>query len=129
LTQDEVYEPVAQTPSVVEDDEDEEVGNEPDSNTPVWVGSDRAPEQASDGISDLFEFDSDAELEDVDDLVEVDFDTDILDAGEDGTLNDLVDVRKEDIMGSPPTRRRVTRSSRRTVQRYPDTPTSMRGTR
>jgi len=130
LTQDRSYEPVTPIPQAVDgDNEEESIVTEPDSGGTVWIGSNQASEQSDDGISDLFEFDADAEMDDVDDLVDVDFDTDILDAGEDGTLNDLVDVKREDIMGSPPGRKRVTRLPRRTAQRYPSTPTSMRGTR
>ena len=117
----------------IEDDEVEEVEEqerperEPKgSGKTVWVGSKAAPDKASDGISDLFEFDSDAESADVDDLVEVDFEKDILDAGPDGTLDDLTDVSQEDIMGSPPRKKRA-RPVRRIVRRRPPMPPTMGG--
>ena len=90
----------------------------------VWVGSDAAPQKKDDGISDLFDLDVEAEMEDVDDLVDVDFDKDILDANENGDLEDLVNVSQEDIMGrTPPKRRKPARSSRRPTR----SPTSMGG--
>lgn len=65
-----------------------------------WVGSSsRSEAQKGDGISDLFRTDFDKDLEDVNDLVTVDVERDIVDAGHDGTLDDLVDVFPEDIMG------------------------------
>lgn len=51
-----------------------------------------------DDLSDLFEVDRD-ELTDTTDVVRVDMEKDILDADEDGTLDDLVTVTDEDIMG------------------------------
>src|SRR3972149_6068078 len=96
----------------------DEVEEQPEGESrPVWVGSDAASEKADDGISDLFEFDSEAEMEDVDDLVDVDFDEDILDAGEDGTLSDLVDVSREDIIGRAPEPRRR-RDARRPARNW-----------
>lgn len=100
-----------------------------------WIGSDKRPEaqEHSDGISDLMEvnegdFD---ETDGVDDLVEVDFDRDILDANENGDIEDLVNVDMEDIMGSAPRRTRPAPrrapSGRRTIRYIP--PTSMGGTR
>ena len=69
-----------------------------------WVGSPSRPEaqQEDDGISDLFRVtdeDVGASDEDLSDLTDVDMENDILDAGPDGTLNDLIDVTEEDIMG------------------------------
>jgi len=66
-----------------------------------WIGSPSRPEAKKhrDGISDLFQADFDGDSEDVNDLVTVDTKRDVLDAGEDGTLDDLVDVFPEDIMG------------------------------
>lgn len=58
---------------------------------------------ASDGVSDLlYGPDIEEEEEDLDDLVTVDYEEDILDAGDDGSLDDLVNVSAEDIMGTPP---------------------------
>ena len=51
-----------------------------------------------DDLSDLFEVDRD-ELTDTTDVVRVDMEKDILDADEDGTLDDLTTVTDEDIMG------------------------------
>jgi len=107
----------------------DEAEEQPEGNGRVsWVGSDAAPEKANDGISDLFEFDSEAEMEDVDDLVDVDFEKDILDINENGDLEDLVSVDREDITGrSPePKRRRSTRRPARYTQRF-QPPNSMGG--
>ena len=65
-----------------------------------WIGSPSRPEaKKGDGISDLFRTDFDEDMDDVNDLVTVDAARDVVDAGEDGTLDDLVDVFEEDIMG------------------------------
>jgi len=66
-----------------------------------WIGSPSRPEAKKyrDGVSDLFRADFDGDSEDVNDLVTVDIKHDVLDAGHDGTLDDLVDVFPEDIMG------------------------------
>ena len=99
-----------------------------------WIGSPSRPEakERSDGISDLFTVD-DEDLdagEGVDDLVEVDMERDIIDAGEDGTLEDLTSVTDDDIMGSedygqPQSgRRRIQPRPRRIIRYQP--PTSMR---
>jgi hypothetical protein len=69
-----------------------------------WVGSTSRPEaqDTEDGISDLFRVtdeDVGASDDDLSDLTDVDMEHDILDADDDGTLNDLVDVTYEDIMG------------------------------
>jgi len=101
-----------------------------------WIGDNRRPEaQASkDGISDLFEV-SDEDIgggEEIDDLVEVDMERDIIDAGEDGTLDDLVNVTNEDIMGSgehaqpPPKGARLVK---RRVSRQSTSPPNMGGLR
>jgi len=95
--------------------------------------TDPEAQESSDGISDLFTV-SDEDIgvgADIDDLVEVDMDSDIIDAGEDGTLNDLVDVSEADIMGfgeydQPPPKRY--RTANRRVSRQPP-PTSMGGIR
>ena len=92
----------APEPQQFADDEQEQ----PEENKPgwEWIGSPSRPEaQAeSDGISDLFrvtEEDVGASDEDLSDLTDVDIDRDIVDADEDGTLDDLVNVSEEDIMG------------------------------
>lgn len=116
----------------LEEELGEDVGNVEEEPVPplspegktVWVGAPDAPGQAEDGISDLFNVDVDEELEDVDELVDVDFDRDILDAGEDGTLEDLVNVDREDIIGTPPAPRRKLVKPKpryRIVRRYPPT--------
>ena len=85
----------------------------------VWVGSPEAA-KSDDGISDLFEVDSDS---DTDDLVSVDMETDIID----GPLDDLTDVSEKDIMGDEigqvplehqPNKKRIVRRMvrRRTLQ-------------
>ena len=93
----------------------------------IGEGSYPGADKYSDGISDLFtvdEEDLDAG-EGVDDLVEVDMERDILDSDEGGTLEDLVDVTEEDIMGSeeygqrpskPASQQRASR--RKSIPRY-----------
>ena len=116
------YPPANPTPAPVPPEQDndaedaeeveevEEVEEQPDRDKKsVWIGSDAAGGKAKDGISDLFTYDSDAESADVDDLVEVDFDKDILDAGPDGTIEDLVRVDQSDIMGGPRRKKKVVR--------------------
>jgi len=101
-----------------------------------WVGSDQRPEagEYSDGISDLFTVD-DEDLdagEGVDDLVEVDMERDIIDADEDGSLDDLVDVTWDDVMGNEYGQRpsKQTRPQpRRRTRRYNERPTSLGGMR
>lgn len=68
-----------------------------------WIGSPARPEaeESSDGISDLFEVGDD--LTDTQDLVSVDIERDILDAGPEGDLSDLVEVSEEDILGDEET--------------------------
>jgi len=94
-----------------------------------WIGSPDRPEaqEHSDGISDLLEvnegdFD---ETEGVDDLVDVDFERDILDANENGDIEDLVNVSMEDIMGSAPRPRQRRIVQRRTIRPRYQPPTSM----
>ena len=97
-----------------------------------WIGSPSRPEaqEYSDGISDLFtvtDEDIGASDEDLSDLTDVNLEEDILDAGPDGSLNDLVDVSQEDIMGSAPRpkpRYRINPRVRRLPDRY-NPPTSM----
>jgi len=100
-----------------------------------WIGSPSRPEsqEHDDGISDLFtvtDEDVGASDEDLSDLTDVDMEHDILDADEDGTLDDLVSVTEEDIMGDergqrpskPPSQQRKT--GYMTTPRY-QPPTSM----
>lgn len=103
-----------------------------------WIGSPDRPEaqKTEDGISDLFEVGDD--LTDTQDLISVDIEKDILDAGPEGDLSDLVEVSEEDILGDEETgqipldykpdapRRRVSPSYRRATPRYIP-PTSMGG--
>jgi len=103
-----------------------------------WIGSPSRPEakKYKDGISDLFEVNFDNDLEDVNDLVTVDIKRDVVDAGHDGTLDDLVDVFPEDIIGvneigQKPSRKqlrrlRAERKARRSASEFP---TSAQGTR
>ncbi len=100
-----------------------------------WIGSPSRPEaqDEDDGISDLFRVtaeDVGASDEDLSDLTDVDMEKDILDADEDGTLDDLVNVTEADIMGdelgqrpSKPASRQPT-ARRRIIPRY-QPPTSM----
>lgn len=100
-----------------------------------WIGS-PTKEDAEDGISDLFEVSDEDIHGGIDDLTSVDIEKDILDAGEDGTLDDLTDVTEADIMGDedydqPPNKagRQASRQSRRSSglpKRYPVDP-GMRG--
>ena len=102
-----------------------------------WIGSPSRPEAQGedDGISDLFRVtdeDVGASDEDLSDLTDVDMEHDILDADDDGTLNDLVDVTEEDIMGDELGQRPSKPASRQQRPRYRITPryqppTSMRG--
>lgn len=105
-----------------------------------WIGSpDRLEaKEHSDGISDLFTVNAEdvgASDEDLSDLTDVDIEKDILDADEDGSLDDLVDVTEDDIMGDelgqrpakPASKQRGAR--RRTLPRYQLPPTSLRGLR
>ena len=98
-----------------------------------WVGDERRPEakESSDGISDLFAVSDEDVLDDVEELVEVDMDRDVIDAGEDGTLGDLVNVTEEDIMGSgeynQPAPKRYRVAKRGTTRQPP--PTSVGGLR
>jgi hypothetical protein len=92
-----------------------------------WIGSPSRPEaqEESDGISDLFRVtpeDVGASDEDLSDLTDVDMERDILDAGEDGTLDDLVDVTEADIMGDESGQRPSTPASRQPRNRYRLTP-------
>jgi hypothetical protein len=69
-----------------------------------WVGSPTRPEAQGedDGISDLFRVDPadvGASEEDLSDLTDVDIERDVLDADEDGSLDNLITVTSEDIMG------------------------------
>jgi hypothetical protein len=84
-----------------------------------WIGSPDRPEaqKSVDGISDLFEFKNEA---DTDDVVSVDVDRDIVDADADGSLDSLVTVTEEDIMGygpySQPRKHKVQRGRRQSAR-------------
>ena len=92
-----------------------------------WVGSPSRPEaqEESDGISDLFRVtaeDVGASDEDLSDLTDVDMEHDILDAGPDGSLNDLVDVTEADIMGDELGQRPSRPASQQRRPRYRQSP-------
>jgi hypothetical protein len=92
-----------------------------------WIGSPSRPEaqEEDDGISDLFRVtdeDVGASDEDLSDLTDVDMENDILDAGPDGTLNDLIDVTEEDIMGDELGQRPSRPASQQRRTRYRITP-------
>jgi len=96
----------------------------------TWIGDKRHPDgkESSDGISDLFEVNEDDLLDDPDDVTDLDYEVDVLDAGEDGTLDDLVNVSQEDVMGSPPQPSK--RRYKRTRRLYrPSPPTGLGGMR
>ena len=57
------------------------------------------PEKKKDNMSDLFNVDPEDLLDGADDLVTVDMEKDILDADEDGSIDDVTTVTEEDIMG------------------------------
>ena len=84
-----------------------------------WIGDSNRPEarKSSDGISDLFEVDNSSDTEDV---VSVDVERDIVDADEDGSLDSLVTVTEEDIMGygpyNQPKKHKSTKVQRRSSQ-------------
>jgi len=93
----------------------------------VWIGAPDAPRQSEDGISDLFdtnELVAETE-EDMDDLTSVDMEKDVLDADEDGSLESLVSVSQEDIIGTPSVSNRDRQRRRHRViqpyRRYPPT--------
>jgi len=99
-----------------------------------WIGDPGRPEakKFDDGISDLVEGpDLEQEEEDMDDLMGVDFEVDILDVGDDGTLEDLVNVTNEDIIGmAPRPQYRRPAPRRRTTRRNgPPPDTSLGGMR
>lgn len=92
-----------------------------------WIGSPSRPEaqEEDDGISDLFRVDPEdvgASDEDLSDLTDVDMENDILDAGPDGTLDDLVDVTEDDIMGDELGQRPSRPASQQRRPRYRITP-------
>lgn len=95
-----------------------------------WIGSPDRPEakETSDGISDLFDVDNDQITDDVDELVDVDYEKDILDANDGGDLEDLVNVSNEDIMGvSPRPKPRYRLATRRSTRRYDSQSPTMGG--
>jgi hypothetical protein len=92
-----------------------------------WVGSPSRPEAQveDDGISDLFRVtdeDVGASDDDLSDLTDVDMERDVLDAGPDGSLDDLVDVTEEDIMGDDRGQRPSRPASQQRKPRYRITP-------
>lgn len=101
-----------------------------------WIGESTFPgaEKHSDGISDLFTVsDEDVGASDADlsDLTGVDLERDVIDADDDGTLDDLTRVTEEDIMGFEGTGQRPSapaskQGRQRRIVRY-QPPTSMRG--
>ena len=133
IEEQELFEPVpipASVPAPVPELEPEpEQGSKWD-----WIGSPSRPEaqEEDDGISDLFrvtEEDVGASDEDLNDLTDVDMEKDVLDAGPDGSLDDLVDVTEADIMGNelgqrPSKPSSQQRRARRRIVRY-QPPTSM----
>ncbi len=103
------------------------------------IGSPDYPDakRSPDGISDLFTVtpeDVGASDEDLSDLTDVDIDRDIVDADEDGSLDDLTRVTEEDIMGFEGFGQRPSKSAsqqpkaRRRISRY-QPPTSLGGMR
>ena len=112
---------------------EEQEDNQEEESKWSWIGSPDRPEakEHSDGISDLFTVtDEDVESSDeaLSDLTDVDIEKDVLDSDDDGSLDDLVSVTEEDIMGdemgqrpSKPAsqqRRRSLPKYRRTSLRY-----------
>ena len=92
-----------------------------------WVGSPSYPaaQESSDGISDLFgvsDEDIGASDSDLSDLTDVDVERDVLDADDDGSLDDLVSVTEEDIMGDELGQRPSAPPSRQAKARYRLTP-------
>lgn len=77
-----------------------------------WVGRPNPETDASDGISDLFDSTLSQEQTDTDDLVDVDLETDILDADPDGGFGSLVDVSRDDVIGGQRSIRPRVRPSR-----------------
>lgn len=134
------YYPILPVPQPPEPEPEEPTNEEqPEENKPGWdwIGSPSRPEaeEHDDGISDLFEVsdeDVGASDEDLSDLTDVDIERDIIDADEDGTLDDLTTVTEDDIMGDelgqrpsrPPSQQR--RAKRRAQSRY-QPPTSLGG--
>lgn len=88
-----------------------------------WIGSPDRPEaqEEDDGISDLFRVtaeDVGASDEDLSDLTDVDIERDVLDADEDGSLDDLVVVTEDDIMGSDDYAQRPSKPASKQAARY-----------
>jgi hypothetical protein len=92
-----------------------------------WIGSPSRPEaqEESDGISDLFRVtdeDVGASDEDLSDLTDVDIERDIVDADDDGSLDDLVTVTEADIMGDDIGQRPSKSPSKQSRMRYKFSP-------
>jgi len=82
----------------VASDEEEQEQEQEESPIVQFVKPPEPEEEQSDGMEDLFEVNRE-ELTDTKDVVAVDIEEDILDAGEDGSIEDVTTVTEEDIMG------------------------------
>jgi len=82
----------------MEEEEQEEQEQAEESPVVQFVKPPEPEEEQGDDMSDLFEVDRE-ELTDTKDVVAVDIEEDILDAGEDGSIEDVTTVTEEDIMG------------------------------
>ena len=112
------------TPAPISEEESQEQLESEQGGKWQWVGDSNRPEaqKSDDGISDLFEVDSN---DDTSDLVSVDLERDIID----GDLSDLTEVSEDDILGDdlgqtdldyrPEPQRQISRRpTRRVVRRY-----------
>jgi len=73
---------------------------EPSEKRWTWVGDkEYSGGEEGDGISDLFRVRDEEISDDVESATALDYEEDVLDAGEDGTIDDVVSVDEEDIMG------------------------------
>lgn len=143
MPDDKLYSPEGESPQIYATGAERAGVEQPEESKPGWqwdwIGSQSRPEakESSDGISDLFTVSDDdvgASDEDLSDLTDVDMEHDILDADEDGTLDDLVDVTEADIMGDELGQRPSRPASQQRKARYRVTPryqppTSMGGFR
>lgn len=65
-----------------------------------WVGDTSHPDNVSgDGVSDLFKVEDDYIADDPSDVTQLDVEEDVLDADEDGSLESVLGVDEEDILG------------------------------
>lgn len=89
--------PFAPLPRIVPDPAPDPAPEPADREGFQWIGDPRRAEaQEGDGMSDLFQTGGD---DDASDLTRVDIEKDIIDADEDGTLDDLVVTTEDDIIG------------------------------